>query len=202
MKKIRGFFDTNSNLTVILIGFLFLVSIISVFNEDVISNLGDEKINRGILSVGAFLTGFSFIFNAYENRRKRKEDLVSKSRIEWIQEVRRVFSEYLSMAHRYPFLFQKYNDEINEEKKEEYLSELNDVAMKIEEKQYLLYLYFSDNSGNKEIIDGINEVHEWIISFNRTSRLFINKSDAPVATLTVLARDYLKREWDRAKLGE
>ncbi|CCO11303.2 hypothetical protein BN424_1862 [Carnobacterium maltaromaticum LMA28] len=60
---------------------------------------------------------FTFLFTTVITVRKNKADLVAKSRIEWIQEVKKIMSVFLKDVHYYPFAYNDYkNSELEIEK--------------------------------------------------------------------------------------
>lgn len=94
-------------------------------------------------AIAAILT---FLFTSINTVKKNKADLVAKSRIEWIQEVKKLMSVFLKDLHYYPFKFEEFKRvPTDHQKYTERLNEINELANKIQENHYLLLLNLSDN---------------------------------------------------------
>lgn len=155
--------------------------------------------------VTALIAIISLLATAITTIRKNRADLVSKSRIDWIQKVKAIMAEYLKDVHYYPYLFKLYKEPYASVDNPKIKIELDELAKKIEENHYLLLLNLSDNDDNKELNDCIINCVTWINSMEKQWE--INKykfyyKDTVVSNLTRVSRDYFKREWDRAKKGK
>ncbi|MGX7393998.1 hypothetical protein [Carnobacterium mobile] len=93
-----------------------------------------EFISVGVSIVSLILVGVNIIVTIYMNNKKIKADLVSKARIEWIQEVRRETSELLILYYK---LFDKNQK-----------NDSSDIMLKIKEKTELLILFFGPDENN------------------------------------------------------
>ncbi|MCB2300673.1 hypothetical protein [Clostridium tagluense] len=135
-------------------------------------------------------------------------NIISESRIEWIQEVRKLMADYLQKAACFPFYYGEYYDNDSNagtEKAEK--QEIDNRLMEIQALEYLLLLYFSDNDGNKEIRTAIKVVIEYlnniVETFPKTNGFDASSEykydDATITNLLKVATDYFKKEWERAK---
>lgn len=98
---------------VVIIESMFLLdfnSIRNVFQDNIIVFLRTIFLNKtgefqwlGVTSIVAI---FTLLFTSINTIKKNKADLVAKSRIEWIQEVKKIMSTYLRDVHYYPFIFE------------------------------------------------------------------------------------------------
>lgn len=178
-------------------------------------------IYTGILGfIGVMLSSIlKSIFDFFINKKKIKSEVVSKSRVEWIQEVRKSMGEYFSYGgklctiHR-KLMFAKYDLE-----KGELLKEFDINYSNLLEKHNILILYFPQLSykgkkkiKNKEhikIIDTMNCVNKSLQELNqeiedqiKDNSLFEYKKDNAINALTKCtfeASQYLKKEWEKAK---
>lgn len=171
--------------------------------------------------VTAIITVLSVSFTVIVTVSKNKADLVSKSRIEWLQKVKALMSKYLAEVHYYPdayFRMRRLEDKLEAEKlltkapnlqnvkgKYEKQQEVVDELLRsIEETQYLLLMNLSDNIDNQQINKCITDCTEWVnnmeVRYEKNPKDFIWK-DVPVTNLMKVSRDYFKREWSKAKKG-
>ena len=149
--------------------------------------------------INIFVLLLTLYFTYRSSDKKIKADLVSKARIEWIQNVRKSASEFISAC----FIFYKVHQwspektgTVDAASKEE-LSEINKHAN-------LLILYFGPESEetkvktdiihNESIVDKVIEIKNSINENGWQENLTENLDD-----LTELLRKYLKDEWDTAK---
>lgn len=164
------------------------------------------------LGVTAIIAIISFIFNSITTLLRNKADLVAKSRINWIQDVRKLMSVFLRDVHYYPFIFQQCNEKSKDDPTyDEDVKIVNELAAKIEEYQYLLLLNLSDNDDNEELNRCINDCWKWIENMPtrwdiQTETGTKNKSfsyeQIPTTNLLKVSRDYLKKEWEKAKRSQ
>lgn len=121
-------------------------------------------------------------------------------------------SVFLKDVHYYPFIYENLMGiSTKDSKYPEVLKEVNELATKIEEKQYLLLLNLSANDDNKEINKCINDCAKWIKNMPTRWEIQTKKGankngfkykDTPTTNLLVVSRDYFKREWSKAKKGK
>ena len=150
-----------------------------------------------IINIIVLLLTLYFTYRSSD--KKIKADLVSKARIDWIQNVRKSASEFISAC----FIFYKVHQwspektgTVDAASKEE-LSEINKHAN-------LLILYFGPESDktknddkvvhNETIITKVTEIKDSINKNNWREDLTKNLDE-----LTGLLRQYLKDEWNTAK---
>lgn len=147
--------------------------------------------------------------NALQQQKKLADtnthaNLISKARIEWIQEVRKLMAKFIQKSRYYPFLYNNYL-ESEGTTKEELEKTINQELVEIQYYSDLLLLYFADNRGNKEIRKAITEVIKYLNDFaenDRTEGIEFRYYDKSVTDLLKIATDYFKTEWTRAKNKE
>lgn len=212
MNKIIKYFLVT---TWILIGILVLVAIIHTKvvmdnYRQVISCLFFDKENKfnwiGITSILAIVT---LTFNAWDRRRQFRADLVSKSRIEWIKQIRPIISDYLNDAVEYIYETRqvKSYEENNADKKRihEEITKKNNVYTSFNKNYTLLMLIIPTNSSNIKIIAPIKEIRLFIAKLDITK---IEKDEMTLKAGSLVENsiqtinEYLKNEWERAKKGK
>lgn len=160
-------------------------------------------------ALSAFIAGLTYLTNSAYNRKKFRADLISKSRIEWLQIVRNTMAEYLAKAQMYLFIYKEYflesrdDDEVN-------LSRLNKYGEDLDRLQNKLYLYISDNKGNTELNTKIGNVTSYLNNLPKPAKSnngFSNLEtftlkDNVIVELRACSREYIKNEWERAKRGK
>lgn len=177
-------------------------------------------IYTGILGfIGVMLSSIlKSIFDFFINKKKIKSEVVSKSRVEWIQEVRKSMSEYLSYGGKLCTIHRKImfakNDEI-----EELIEEFDNNFSNLLEKQNLLILYFPqlsykggkeiENVEHTELIDKMNYLSKRLqelsqdielqIKYNVLFEINRNHAIDALSDFTFEASQYLKKEWEKAK---
>ncbi len=175
-------------------------------------------------------TGFTAIIaiitlaiNAWDNRRKFRADLVSKSRIEWMNTVRPYISEYYENFNKYIFEYAQFMDAENgsEEKKK-----CNDVLSarmhKIKKSYYNIKLYVPRGESNKKLLKNINLTWDELSyvgpyfehgfrvgKIRRKEIVQQNYSKIVIKYVSDLSKDgiedasiYFKNEWEKAKKGK
>lgn len=208
---------------------IFELFIILYFNFDRIRNIAlkmvlDSNGNFNWISVTALAAVGAIIFAWINNNKSIKANLVSKSRIEWIQEVRRVSVEFLDVCHNVTSLISVIKSSesgsieppngviataritFNEEKGQ-YAEVYNeDRKYLIEEKSKvkkfgsLLTLYLGpDSSNNNEFIVYLIECI--ILCISENDKIFeqgkVNVEDM-ISDLKNILRVYFKVEWKRS----
>ena len=150
-----------------------------------------------IINIVVLLLTLYFTYRSSD--KKIKADLVSKARIDWIQNVRKSASEFISVC----FMLDKAH-QWSAEKKNTLEIEYKEELSEINKHANLLILYFGPESNktkkkeqvvhNETIINKIIEIKD-SINNNNWREDFIKNLDE----LTELLRQYLKDEWDTAK---
>ncbi|MDT2879880.1 hypothetical protein [Lactococcus lactis] len=151
------------------------------------------------LGVTAIIAACSFLGTSLISLQNRKVDLVSKSRIKWINDTKKLTALYLKDAIRLK------NGTQNEKEKKEALD-------RFRETRELLLLNYSDNEDNKQIRRCIKDCNKYIIKWRKLKSQVksgqMKKSDLPkspvnvISNLRMVSTDYFKREWDKAKKGK
>ncbi|WP_270333116.1 hypothetical protein [Ligilactobacillus acidipiscis] len=159
----------------------------------------DEKGYFQWVGITALTAICSLLASVWITLKRNKADLVSKSRIEWIQKNKETISLYLRGVKFYPYLFNQWKIGKATQK------EVDDLATEIEINYYLLVMNFSDNDDNKQINKSIEDCMFYVNSiqhfWNSNEKNQLNNY-IPVANLAKVSRDYFKREWERAKKGK
>lgn len=151
----------------------------------------------------ALITAVISIFNVGRtNKSNFKANIVAKSRIEWIQEVREKSAEFLTSCYDLSKLYDiKYFDQ---EADEEINKEIKKLKTEVQKNATLLTLYFGpDSSQNNEIITVIIDD---LVQLLRNESLWTRRDDLfeelnNLNVLSDLLRIYFKAEWKRA-IGE
>ncbi|WP_197241224.1 hypothetical protein [Bacillus cereus] len=149
-----------------------------------------------IAAIVAFIAALINIFNGYKtNKSNFKANVVAKSRIEWIQEVRKKSVDFMSACHNL-FEFIRSQDE-NPRNKEEFLK----LKHEVEKHGALLILYFGPDSNKNN--DFIVSIVATILDLTRNSRGWYDEMELPILAdrvdvLRDFLRIYFKAEWKRA----
>lgn len=157
-----------------------------------------------IVAIAAIVT---LIVSCFENRKllnhqkklndeNFKGNIVSKARIEWIQEVRKKSVDFIAACYDYFRYAKLHNDKYDDEK----IIELKNI---IEKNATLLILYFGPDSGenknNDFIVYLITTLSEKITNKdNWYSTEHILNLEKEVDVLKDFLRIYFKAEWKRA----
>lgn len=209
-KKIRDrIFNSTTVLWIILIASIFLniyqyfyIHEFDKFVKILFINKDNEFQWGGVTALVAIV---SLTITAITTLRKNHAELVSKSRIEWLQKVKRIMAEYLRDLHYYPYLYSQHIDPYSGVDNLSLKKELTDLSKKIEENQYLLFMNLSDNLDNRQLNDCIENCANWInkMEDQRAANSYTFVYETTVVTnLLKVSRDYFKREWDKAKRGK
>lgn len=177
------------------------------FLQDSNGNLDWRSIATILSFLGVLIT---VIMNAYNNKallRQQKElnkegfkgNVVSKSRIEWIQNVRSKSSEFIAVCYDM-FEFMETHQKISllsEDDKKEYLK----LKKEVKKNGTLLILYFGpDDNNNNDIIhyivENLTEVLTNEQSWKEKDILVVDKHK--LIMLRDFLRIYLKAEWKRS----
>lgn len=90
----------------------------------------------------------TFIWTIWFNNKKYKADLVSKGRIDWMNQVRPLYAQYLAAVPKYMYLYNKAMVDGDKLAKES----LDDKMDEIKRLYYELNLYIPNNDSNKSIL--------------------------------------------------
>ena len=94
------------------------------------------------LCITALVAIGTFIWNVWFNKHKFKADLISKSRIEWMNQVRPLIAKYVAAVPIYIYMYNRYFIENNGS-----LKKLNYKMDEIEKLYNELNLYIPDTRG-------------------------------------------------------
>lgn len=165
-----------------------------------------------ILTIFVAITSYKTNKKSLEQQKEIAEknlhaNIISESRIEWIQEVRKLMADYLQKAACLPFYYGEYFDNDSNVGTEKEKQEIDNKLMEIQALEYLLLLYFSDNDGNKEIRTAITDVIEYLNKIVKTfpktnsfdASIEYRYDDESITNLLKIATGYFKKEWEKAK---
>lgn len=167
-------------------------------------------------------TGATLLANILLNIRNHRSNIVSKSRIEWINRVRELSAEYItardnSYSKMIMYLRNYKNEEIRDKIEELYYESLEqqDEAHRL---YYLLKLYFAENSDNAKVHDNLRRMKR-MLQTDLKEMNFVNQNEDEdeirnLVKKMELRRDrinisfsremnlYLNKEWHRTKRNE
>ncbi|MFT9269682.1 MAG: hypothetical protein ABF539_09200 [Liquorilactobacillus nagelii] len=154
----------------------------------------DEKGDFQWIAVTAIITIISAVFTVIITIRRNRADLVSKSRIEWLQVNKKLTSEFITDLNFLPVLKIAKGQKWLEKR----LKSLNKIIVNYN----LLRLNLSNNEDNKQINECIEDCRNWadVVNSLKTGEEIPPKT--ALNNLIVVSRDYYKREWDKAKQGK
>lgn len=176
----------------------------------------DNTGNFEWLAVTAIIAIVTLFVNSIYSAKRVKADLVSKSRIQWIQSVRQLLSEYLTKTRYITFLCIRISEEMQREARltehvkledsevEKLKKTTNENILEMFQIKNMLLLNFSNNRGNSEILNIIIKVADNIDQYFKEindKNFNITTSYEDIDNLTELGRDYFKEEWEVAKRG-
>lgn len=188
---------------------------------------GDNKFNWiGITSVLAVI---SLTFTAWDSRRKMKADLVSKSRIKWMDSLKDSLSSYCSyqqdrlaalhLIYMYSLSGKIKIADFSEKMSVTYdglVERMNNAGVNTMKYNWLLVLSlhrpkYGEDSYKERILDQIANIEKEITRIQNAQDgdklASINEQDFVNARNLIkqtneLTAEYLKNEWERAKRGE
>ena len=172
--------------------------------------------------IGVMLSSIlKIIFDFFINRRTVKADLVAKSRIEWIQEVRKLTAKFISYSNNSLIIHTKMTQTKDLKEMEKLGNEYRENFFHLGEKLNLLELYLpeksfdkithaeSKNKRNIEYKKKLKNVKKTVRAlinemtkqqndeeFKKEKRANLNKVNKE---LTNYSSNYLKIEWETAK---
>lgn len=169
-------------------------------------------------------TGFTAIIaiitlaiNAWDNRRKFRADLISKSRITWMTDTRRILSEYYQVFSEYAYVYSKFTTEKRPEESNKLNSQMTELMGKIRRIYYEILLNIPDNESNepllkyvKLIFGELNNIVKYYEygqskSFELESHYYTVVDEYISNLINTGVKEssvYFKKEWERAKKGE
>jgi hypothetical protein len=172
----------------------------------------DDKGNFVWASIAAFvalIAALVSLYNVYKtNKSNFKSNIVSKSRIEWIQEVRKQSVAFISSFYKlinyikgFDYDYFRDPDHKNRIDRIEKDQELSRLISELKEKGTLLILYFGpDKSGNNEFIDYIvNHILEIADGMGKYYDVdYLLAQEKSIISFKDFLRVYFKAEWKRA----
>lgn len=130
-------------------------------------------------------------------------NIIAKSRIEWIQILRELLSEYIITAYSvryYSYLYKKTTPSVLS--KSESLINRNLAVEKALKCKEMLLLNLSDTDEHRDLIQAIDEIYMSLIEYQKSDAKEYNELREKLVLLRNLGRDYLKKEWEKAKSGK
>ncbi len=165
-----------------------------------------------IAALIALVAAIISLINVYQTNRNNSKNMIAKSRIEWIQEVRKQSVEFISAC----YLLFKYIEtlkgegiflEVDHDKRINSLNsdpELTKLRKNVKEKGTLLTLYFGpDSSKNNEFVnfmvtDITHKIDKLGVFYDVDHILHL---DHNIVVLKDFFRIYFKAEWKRTNGG-
>ncbi len=161
----------------------------------------------------------TFIWTIWFNNKKYRADLISKARIDWMNQVRTLLAEYLAAVPNYIYLYSKAMVDGDKESKKMLTNKMDEIKRLY----YELNLYIPRNSSNAEILKNIDllwgELDYITPYYNRgiaknlmaSERNNFRETDYEdvvddyisrlVNKTSTVGSEYFKQEWERAKKG-
>lgn len=188
---------------------------------------GDNKFNWiGLTSVLAVI---SLTFTAWDSRRKLRADLVSKSRIKWMDSLKDSLSSYcsyqqdrlaaLNLIYTYTEQGKMKINKLDGNLRDTYtglLDRTNNAGVSSMKYNWLLVLSlhrteYGDNSRKKRILELMDETEEKLKEIQKAQnndnlvsleQKNFNDVRELLKKINEFTAEYLKEEWERAKRGE
>lgn len=173
-----------------------------------------EKNKFNWIGITSVLAIISLTFTAWDSRRKLKADLISKSRVKWMETVRVTLAEFWVASDKYIFMLGLYMDG---DKGQDGNVRVTDSALtnqlEIAKRQYRqIILFIPDNSSNDIVLTDVKLMwHEISKSHGEYGNQPLEhdknkyKNDYfPKLIQNALKKEseYFKQEWEKAKRGE
>ncbi|EER56041.1 hypothetical protein NEIFL0001_1329 [Neisseria flavescens SK114] len=171
-------------------------------------------------SIAALVALIAAIMQMFNNKKSIDANLKAKSRVEWIQNVRKLSADFIRISYEYKGLMDKYIEIDNEKNilfidKEIENDDKDKIDMKWAEFLYtynLLLLYFQKGENidefnkisNNKIIQSARELRNQVKNYRyKVNGMKGNPFyEQGVKPFRDNMREYLKGEWDRAKSGK
>ncbi|MFP6536891.1 hypothetical protein [Latilactobacillus sp. VITA-14] len=209
----------------ILIGLTILA--ILFYNRIILMNfmikifmINDEFQWGGITAIVAILT---FGYTAYNNQKRNKIDLISKSRIEWLSTVREVEAEYLKKISEYMLNHSTFTNavvdvpDLNTANRS--WENIKKITIDLQKTYTLLQLQFGKDEYNdlflepfETIGDKVNDSRKLIVNICKNCKAtdmqyrklneYYKDIEKELESISINSRKYLKAEWDKAKSGK
>lgn len=184
------------------------------FNHFFVDN--DNKFNWiGITSVLAVI---SLTFTAWDSRRKMKIDLISKSRITWMEQVRPLVANFYTSFSKYLYTYYLFAVEHNGSA--DMNAVLTEEMNELKRNYYQIMLFVPKNQTNELLLKNLkllwDELDYIVPYYDRGQKEGLIMKDKPSFYLTVVnnylaeelnkaiddSSQYFKDEWEKAKRGE
>lgn len=166
------------------------------------------------IAITGIIAIVTFIWTIWFNNKKYRADLISKTRIDWMNQVRPLYAQYIEAVPHYMFLYNKVM--VGHDKRaKEVLTEHMDEIRRL---YYELNLYIPDNDSNKIILNYINllwyelryvgDYYDYGIRKNLFSRSTSYELDVDKYVSGLIIRSstdgskYFKNEWEKIKKGK
>lgn len=172
-----------------------------------------------LLGVPILTTGATVLANLLLNIRNHRSNIVSKSRVEWINSVREISAEYMNARHnayskriRYLGNYKSKNEKIRKMSEEFFLDSIEQKD-EVNRLYNLLRLYFADNTGNEKVHYELRRMNT-MLRYDLREMKVGNRTEDEIRNLRKkmgIKRDrinisfsremnaYLNKEWHRTK---
>lgn len=225
-KREKLLFDKYKNIfsLLCLIIILLVLGLLICFYKDVYKNHFFKFVflNRQgdfqWVGLTALIAVISLTVTAWDNRRKFKADLISKSRIDWMKTVRNLLAAYVTDVQKYMYMYYLFSVDKKTDKKtinDKLTEKMNDIK----KNYYKLKLFIPKNESNQKILGNIeliwNELsyignyYDYGIRknyFENSKSHYMNIVDNYLSALFTKAiedgSEYFKVEWEKAKSGK
>lgn len=160
------------------------------------------------------------IYNLYDGRRRFRGDIISKSRIDWMKNVRPLIANYVTDISNYMYFYYLHANSKNPDRKQKLNEILTERMRLIRIEYYQINLYIPKNKSNKLILDNIYLLYgelDYIGPYydyglknfkigneKRTNyEVVVDEYISDLINKTVRdSSEYFKVEWEKAKRGE
>lgn len=174
------------------------------FNHFFVDN--DNKFNW--IGITALVTIIGLTINSWDSRRRYRADLISKSRIEWIGQLRPIVSEYLisilDYIHERKQLIVFKEQGANRSQIDDEIRRMGKLYSEFNKEYSMLMMFIPDNQSNSIIIKQIKKLRLFVLHVNE-KKVEEKKIDLKLGLLVEdtikQVNYYLKNEWERAKQG-
>ncbi|MFT8669474.1 MAG: hypothetical protein ABF778_06995 [Liquorilactobacillus hordei] len=224
MKKLL--FDKYKNIfsLLCLIIILLVLGLLICFYKDVYKNHFFKFVflNRQgdfqWVGLTALIAVISLTVTAWDNRRKFKADLISKSRIDWMKTVRNLLACYVTDVQKYMYMYYLFSVDKKTDKKT-INDKLTEKMDDIKKDYYELKLFIPKNKSNQKVLRNIDliwdelsyigDYYDYGIPkgyFRDIKSHYVKMVDNYMSDLFDKTIEdgskYFKEEWEKAKSGE
>lgn len=169
--------------------------------------------SRNLVSISAsIIAAGAVLYNSWKtnktlrenNKESIKANLTTKARIEWIEKVRELIAEFVAILFQWGELYDEYKSLSSESKNQTRRKELNKLLDEKKDRidilKNLIKLYFP-NDEDKTFLNHFEKSMNLLISSKNDpeKKLLYHQS---LNELIEESRSYLKKEWDKTKIGE